>query len=224
MKKYIDNYFQEARSWFDDVYVEAVGSRNRYRFAFLWSLLIISMLLLGFILLLPLQHTRLVLVHHMDDGTVWVEPPKNQKLIVSRAQIESDIVRYVINRESYSPTEYDHHYALINLLSNKEVADEYQHTQNAANPDSPINHFKHRITRRVHVQNIIYLNKNSKQPLAQANFTVTDYDRITGRQKKQSLLALISWQYRGTPKDPASQWLNWDGFCVTHYSVQQRNL
>ena len=224
MKKTIDNYFQQARSWSDDVYLEAISSRNRYRFAFLWSFFIISLLVIALIILLPLEKMQLVLVHHADDGTIWVEQPKLKKPMVNHLQIESDIVRYVVNRESYSPSDYDQHYALINLLSNEQVAREYRDMQNLSNPDAPINRFKHRIRRHVHVQNIIYLNNNLKKPLVQVNFTVTDYERVTGHQKKQALLALISWQYRGAPKDPHSQWLNWDGFTVTHYSVQQRTI
>lgn len=224
MKKSIDHYFQKARTWAEDVYVEAIASRNRYRFAFLWSLVIISLSLTGFVFLLPLQHTQLIIIHHEDDGTIWVEQMQQKKLPVDRSQIESDIVRYVVNRESYSAFDYDHHYELVNLLSNAEVAKEYRRTQNAENPDSFIDKFSHRIIRSAHVQNIIFLNKDLKHPLVQVNFTVTDRDRMTGLLKKHASLALLSWEYRGTPKDSHSKWLNWDGFTVTHYSVQQRML
>lgn len=224
MKKAIDNYFQQARSWSDDIYLSALGSRNRYRYVFLWSLLIISLLLVSFMFLLPLKHTELVVVHHMDDGTVWVDQPVSKKPIVDRAQVESDIVRYVINRESYNILEYDHRYSLVNLLSNDRVSKEYRDQQSSTNQDSPINRFKRRIVRSVHVRNIIYLNKDNNNPLAQINFTVTDRDSLTGRYKDYNFLALMSWKYRGAPKDPGSRWLNWDGFTVTDYSVQQQNI
>ncbi len=224
MKKFIDNYFQESRSWFSDIYIEAIASRNRYRFAFLWSLLIISLFLVGFILIIPLQHYQIIVVHHSDDGTVWIDQPKNKKFTIDHLQIESDIVRYITNRESYNTLDYHDHYSLINLLSASKVARAYQQQQSTNNSDSPINRFKNEITRTVQVQNVIYLNKSLKHPLAQVNFIVTDRDQVTGHSKKTPLLAIISWCYRGIPKDPRSQWLNWDGFTVTHYSIQQRNL
>lgn len=224
MKQSIDQYFQTARTWSDDIYLEALASRNRYRFAFFWSLLIISLLLVCFIVLLPLQSTQLMLVHQMDDGTSWVEPLKNGMSQPKSAQIESDIVRYVVNRESYSADAYDHQFSLVNLLSNKSTAKDYQNKQSASNPHSPINQFQHRIVRSVHVQNILFLKKDPNNPLAQVNFTIHDDDRLTGQHKKHSMLALISWRYRGRPKDPTSRWMNWDGFTVIHYSVQQRNL
>lgn len=224
MKQSVDQFFQTARNWADDIYVEAIASRNRYRFAFLWSLFIISLFLVCFIVLLPLQHTQLVLVHHVDDGTVWVELLKNQTLKPTHAQIESDIVRYVVNRESYSVSAYDHQYALVNLLSSKSVAQAYQQSQTASNPDSPISRFKRRVVRHVHVQNIIFLKSDPKHPLAQVNFRVIDHDHFTGRNKKQSMLALVSWRYWGIAKDPESRWMNWDGFKVSHYSVQQRHI
>ena len=224
MKQSVDNYFQSAREWADDVYLEAVASRNRYRFACLGSFLIIALLLLGFIFLLPLQHTQLVILHHMDDGTTWAELLKQKNIVPNKMQSESDIVRYVINRESYSAAAYGHHYSLVNLLSNKKVAQEYQRAQSVANPKSPINHFKRRITRKTHVENVIFLKNSAHGNLAQVNFIITDHDHLTGRHKRRSLLALISWKYRGKPKDPESRWKNWDGFTVIHYAVQQRNL
>lgn len=224
MKQKVDDFFQTARSWADDVYVEAIASRNRYRYAFLWSLLIVSLLVVCFMILLPLQRTQLVLMHHVDDGTTWVELVKNQKIKLTEAQIESDIVRYVINRESFSASIYDHQFSLINLLSNKAVAEEYQRSQSVNNPDSPINQFKQHGVRSVQVQNILFLKKDAGHPLAQVNFIVTDNDALSGRTHKQSFLALISWKYRGIAKDPESRWMNWDGFTVTHYSVQQRRI
>ena len=164
--------------------IESIASRNRYRFAFLWSVVVISLFLVCFILLLPLQRTQLVLIHHADDGTVWTELPRHQKLTTTLPETKSNLVRYVVNRESYSPSAYIHHYVLVNLLSNAEVAKEYQQTQSRDNPDSPINHFKRRITRSVRVQNIIFLKNDPKHPLAQVNFTITDRDRTTGRLKK----------------------------------------
>jgi type IV secretion system protein VirB8 len=219
-----NDYFEQAKSWADDIYIETIASRQRYRIALLSSVLVIFLLSVGLMILLPLEHTQLVMVHHSQDGTVWIEPMNQSQLKIDRPQIESDIVRYIVNRESYSPDAYDYHYTLTHLLSNQVTAKEYQKSQSADNPDSSINHFKNRMIRKVHVDNIIFIKNDPKHPLAQVNFKVIDHNRVTGRTNQHSMLALISWQYQGTPKKPKDRWQNWDGFLVTHYSVEQTHL
>ena len=61
------------------------------------------------------------------------------------------------------------------------------------------------------------------QNLAKVDFEVTLHDYKTGRVKLIPLTVLISWVYKGMPSNPANRWMDWNGFTVTDYQVQQRN-
>lgn len=224
MKQRIDNYFDEATRWSDDMFVELIASRNRYRFVFIWSLFIISLMAVAMLFLFPLKSTELLMVHHADDGVTWNELIGNKKPNLEREEIEADIVRYVINRESYDVYNYEHQFSLVNLLSSSRVAKQYQSLQQTENSSAPVNIFNTKFTRSVHIQNIIFLRNDPRDPLAQVNFTVNDRNNITGLTKRKSQLALVSWRYHGAPKEPSARWNNWDGFEVTHYTLQQRYL
>jgi type IV secretion system protein VirB8 len=233
MKEHTVSYFEKAKSWSNDIYTEAIVSRNRYRAVFIWSLFLMTGLLILIFMLLPLEHTEMIVVHRMDNGTVWVETPHTKYVPKHAAEVKSEIVRYVINRESYSADAYSEQYSLVNLLSSRDVAKHYIQSQNLDNKKAYINRFGHRRIRTVHVENVIFLDrlslnrpkhKSSHHNLAQVDFTVTDRNKLTGKTRKHAFLALISWRYRGTPKDPVSKWRDWDGFTVTRYSIDQRNI
>jgi len=228
------DYFVLAKSWADDIYTETIASRNRYKIAFYWTCGITSLLIILLTMLIPFEHTELVVVHHYDDGTVWVEPTHQAYAPINKAQVENEIVRYVINRESYSSASYDEQYSLITLLSNNEIAKQYADEQSFDNKSSPISLLGNHGYRKAHIDNVVFLGNSDFQKrqdktalqsnLAQVSFRITDYDKITGHGKSVSLTALISWRYRGTPKNPEDMWRNWDGFTVTHYDVEQRNV
>lgn len=135
-----ESYFQQARSWADDIYTSVITSRNRWRALCLYVLLPITFLFLVMIsFLIPIQHIQPFLVHHYENGLVTVESTGISHRPKNRAEIESDIVRYVVNRESYSAASYPEQYSLVNLLSENSVSDEYVKAQSSQNKESPIN-------------------------------------------------------------------------------------
>ena len=236
-KKDIDNnYFTLARHWADDVYTSAVVSRNRYQLAFFAMFFLSALLTIAVIMLVPTQHLEPLLVNHYSDGRVSITPLKQHNEPVNNAQVQSDIVRYVINRESYSAQSYDAQFSLIELLSTPSVTSQYLKAQKADNKHSPIHELGKTGSRTVHVDTVMFLDRaalnqskratdNSPAPhynLAQVNFTITNH--LNGNTKTIPLTAVVSWTYRGTPTDPAQRWRNWDGFTITAYRVQQRNV
>ena len=229
------NYFVEARSWADDMYTSAIISRNRYKLAFFVAMGLAILLTIAVDGLIPMQHMEPLLVNHYQDGRVSVEPMKQPYAPTNQAQVQSEIVRYVINRESYDPSSYDTQYSLINLMSNREVAKQYIHVQSTGSKHSPINVLGNHGFRSVHVDSVVFLdselenkgkpkNKQTHHNLAQVNFTITDHFKDSARQKTTALTALVSWDYRGTPSDPNDMWRDWDGFTITRYTVEQRNI
>ena len=196
------NYFTQARSWADDIYTATIISRNRYQMAFFAAMGLVALSMLALIVLIPLQHTELLLVNHYPDGRVLVEPIHQAYAPSNPFQVESELIHYVVNRESFAESS--------NVLKRDGL-------------------------RTVHVESVIFIDsvlKNKGKPpseqahtnLAEVNFTVSDQSKNSTLIKTHALTVLISWTYRGTPKDPGDRWRNWNGFTVTRYSVEQRNL
>jgi type IV secretory pathway component VirB8 len=84
----------------------------------------------------------------------------------------------------------------------------------------------------VKVQDIIFLDnantsiRNRKEALhrnlAKVDFITTENN---GQQTiEKSWVTTLSWEYLGTPSSKAAAWANWNGFTVTYYRVDQRNV
>jgi type IV secretion system protein VirB8 len=227
------NYFQQAQSWADDYYTLAIASRNRYRWAFLSCSVLCMSLALAITTLVPLQHLQPLLINHYPDGRVSVQPLNQHNAPIHSAQVQSDLVRYVINRESFDASSYPEQFELVNLMSANEVAKQYEQSQDSSNTRSPINALGSEGIRKVHVDSVVFLDKANLNPpkahrpthrnLAQIDFTLTDIkDGLTSAPVP--LTALVSWTYRGTPDNPDALWQNPFGFTVTRFDVEQRNV
>lgn len=227
------NYFSQANTWADDLYTTTISRLYRYKLAFYCSFAAISLLALAIGMMMPLEKTDVIVVHQSDNGVVWVEPAKQPYAPQNRAQVESELINYVTNRESYSQYSFHTQYALINIMSAPPIAREYDQLQSSSNSQSPINLLGNNAEKIVHVDNVVFLDKvnltaknasNNSSNLAQVNFTVMVKNNNGISETPLPFTALISWNYRGTPDNPEIRWENWDGFTVTHYAVQQRNI
>ena len=228
------NYFQLASSWADDYHTVIAASRNRYRLFFLVAL---SALLPLVILVLSLVHTHEyipLIVHHYDSGAVSVEQANQHYVPESQAEIESELVRYIVNRESYDPTSFTEQYQLVTLMSDNTVAREYHQAQNSDDKSSLIATLSNRFVRTVKIQDINFLDKESlnneekhhthHKNLAEINFVVTDKDVKSGKEIQTPYVAILSWTHAGIPNDPETRWMNWNGFTITNYQRNQRTL
>ncbi len=226
------DYFTLAKNWADDFYVVIEASRNRWKALCLWILTPILILLLILItLLVPIQKITPLVINHYQDGQTIVTPFSKKYAPTDQAQVESDIARYVSFRESYSADTYDYSYRLINLMSALTVANAFNQLQNVQNKNSPINLLGNKGYQSVKIESISFLdneNKNNKMDshhrnLAQVNFVVTTFDKESAKEVTTPLTALLSWTYAGTPNDPSDRWMDWNGFKVESYVIEERN-
>jgi type IV secretion system protein VirB8 len=227
------DYFNRARTWADDNFSQLQQSRNRYQAAFLLALGL-NVATCGAVAVLANYQTIIpLMVHHYDNGVMSVEPLTNERAPLNKTQVESDIVRYIENREAYDITSYRAQFDLVSLLSSNQVAGEYQREQDKSNKDAPINTLSTAMSRRVHVYSINFLDTlifNEKdlpknhQNVAEVVFSLTDTDKERGTTNEHHYNALISWSYTKPPESPALRWQNWDGFQVIRYSKQLRNV
>ena len=229
--KSIKSYFKEARSWADDTFGRLEQSRNRYQAAFLsaMGLNIAALIVIG--MLAHYQTLVPMLIHHYDNGVTTVEPLHNGQTPINRAQVESDIVRYIELRESYDASSYRAQFELVNLLSNNAIAKAYITEQDASNAESPIHVLSNHSKREVHIYSINFLDSllanesdihKDHHALAEVVFSLIDTDKFTGKNTTTHFNAMISWRYTNPSSSPESRWKNWDGFEIIGYSKRPR--
>lgn len=228
------NYFQLASSWADDYHTIIVASRNRYRVALLSVIGLCAVLVVAVISLSNTHEYIPLIVHHYDSGAVSVEQANQHYVPESQAEIESELVRYIVNRESYDPTSFTEQYQLVTLMSDNTVAREYHQAQNSDDQSSLIATLGNRLVRTVKIQSVNFLDKESlnneekhhtnHKNLAEINFVVTDRDVKSGKEINTPYVAILSWGHAGIPNDPETRWMNWNGFTITNYQRNQRTL
>ena len=228
------DYFTQASSWADDYYTTIESSRNRYKLMCFILSGISAILLFSTLSLVHTHDYILLLVHHYESGAVSVEPVKQHYAPKSQVEIESELVRYVVNRESYDPASFSESYQLVHVMSDNNVARQYAEDQNAEDKRSFIARFGDKTIRVTHIESVNFLDnedlnqteKGAKhhKNLAEVNFIVTDKESHGGSAKRTPYVAIISWTHTGIPEDPEIRWMNWDGFVVTSYHVNQRTV
>ena len=231
-----DGYFKTARSWADDIYTSMIVSRNRYKMAFYIMGVFAVLLLLCVLVLVPVQHTELVVVHEGASGYTWLSTTSlHYHPSMNWIREQSEIANYIIARESYDPLLYKYQIEKVKLLSTQEIQAEYELSQSSSNKLAPINIIGAKGYRTVIVNSIFRLDSENKNregqskkdrhiDLAQVNFIVVDH--LFGQNKKITTpySGLVSWRYDGVPSSPDDMMKNWDGFKITKYSVEPKNL
>lgn len=228
-----ESYFSNAQSWADDVYGQAIVSKTRYKIAFLSSMALNLVTAIAVAMLATMQTLVPIIIHHYDNGVTTVEPLNNANTPLNRAQVESDIIRYVTNRESFDANAYKAQYDLVSLLSDASTSRLYAQSQDRKNKQSPINQLGATKIREVHVYNVNFLDNlvfNAEEPhakhhnLAEVVFSLTDIDKERNQRVERHFNALISWVYTTPSTSPEIRWSNWDGFLVKSYRKQIRNI
>lgn len=226
-------YFQQAKSWADDIYTATIVSRNRYKVAFLSMAGLSALLVICICMLIPAQHTELVVVHQGDSGYTWLTTTKShEKLPQSWVRTRAEIAHYVMARESYDPLLYGYQTKDVNLFDTPEIQAEYEMAQDSHNKSAPINLLADKGYRTVLINNIMMLDNGAKNKndigkhinLAQVDFVVEDHFFDAHQTLKTPYTAIISWRYDGVPSDAYQKLKNWDGFKVTKYVVQPVNV
>lgn len=227
------DYFNKAARWADDTFGAMEQSRNRYQVAFVLAMGVNVAALMAVCALANMQTLVPMMVHHYDHGVTTVEPLTHTNAPLNQTQIESDLAHYLTHRESYDISSYRAQFDLVSLLSSETVATEYAREQDRNVKDSPIQTLGATHMRDVHIYSINFLDnvmKNAEvgeknhQNLAEIVFTLTDTDKASGLKTEHHYNALVSWAYATPSTNPDVRWKNWDGFMVTRYTRQSRNV
>jgi type IV secretion system protein VirB8 len=227
-------YFQLASSWADDYYTIVSASRHRYKMAFFGVMGLCALLSMSVLALSKTHEYIPLLVHHYASGAVSVEQATKQYQPDNKAEVESELVRYIVNRESYDPASFAQQYQLVSLMSASEVVHVYHQAQMNNSEQSYIERFGNKVIRSVKVESVNFLDSphfndeenhdTGHKNLAEVNFIVTDRNVKSGIESKTPFVAILQWTHTGIPNDPEARWLNWNGFIITHYQRNQRTL
>lgn len=228
-----NNYFHAAKDWKTERYDLQQLRANRWCTAFIIQTVVAILLAASIVILLPLKTIIPITVYkNSDSGDIWVNIPDKDAQPSSKAQVESDLIQYIVLRETYALADLSERYKKIAFQTDTALLQSYYHSQSSHNPASPIRKWGKLGTRSVHVEDIIFLNKTNNEHstfsdkpssnLAKIDFTTTV--DMHGEKTKKHWVCTIQWEYRGTPKTQSAAWNNWNGFTVTYYRIDQRNL
>lgn len=224
-----ENSISSVQCWHYDRYESQLVQANRWLFAFCWQIGVTVLLGISLVVLLPLK-TLVPLVIRQNSQTHEVFVDKIDKQYVPHQnEIESDLVRYLILRETYSCVDLASRYRQVLLETSKASAIEYQKTQANNNPDSPVNLYGVEGTRTIQVEDVVFLSNkmSSDQKETGNNLAKVDFvsvETLHQQSVKKHWVATLSWEYTGTPQDKEAAWQNWNGFTVTYYRIDQRNI
>lgn len=229
-----EEYFKAGQDWYVDRYEAVTIQSNRWFVGFLASIVLCIILVIAITALFPLK-TLVPLVIHQNTttGEIWVDHPKTPYTPANDAEVQSDIVRYITTYKSYTAADINKRFHLVILLSANNVGKQYADEQSNSNKLSPVNVFGQDSIRTVRIEDIVFIDKAGMQEaremqepshnLAKVDFTTTTLDHA-GNKKIENWVATIGWTYKGLPSNQEDVWDNWNGFTVTTFRVDPKNI
>lgn len=230
-------YFDIAQTWADEKYHYYRLWSARWQCAFWVALVAVLSLSIAIMVMMPLKSWEPIVVQkNVQTGEVFVKPADVANMVKDKPQVESDLVRYVIARETYSSTDEGPRYRHVQFSSSPAVFKSYQEEHKLNNEDSFDSRLGESGVRLVSVEDVIFLDPTDPRkipskraarrlqvpPIARVDFTTTESDG--GIVKTNHWVATLKFDYVGTPNTKEAAWANWDGFTVTSYRVDQRNV
>ena len=164
------------------------------------------------------------------DQIIKVMNSKVQHVPVSEPMVQNDIVRFVRNRESYDAKTLNYQIRNIAYTASKEIFSDFEYLVSPQNKNGLINTLGVEGSVEVKVHDVIFLeNKDKPSYLKQVSSNVVQVDfsttlKSSSQDLKENWVAIITFDYKGIPKDEITAWENWNGFIVTSYRVNRREV
>lgn len=228
-----NEYFEAAVEWSSKRVELLEISANRWQLAFWGMLICLLAVVFALVSLMPLKTLEPIIIQKdLQTGEVFVKPGDPANLVKSQQQTESDCVNYIIARETYSAVDEEVRYRQLQYMSSPDVFESYINERKATNSDSFQALLGENGLRKVVVEDVVFLDASDPKLLPENRekiLPVAKIDFVTKETKGQSIkkkywIATIRFKYLGTPDTKEAAWANWDGFTVTAYRVDQRNV
>ncbi len=225
--------FEAAANWASGRLELLEVTANRWQLAFWVMLLCLLVSLFALMGLTPLKTVEPIIIQQdLRTGEVFVKPGEAEHLVKTQQETESDCVRYIVSRETYAMLDEEVRYRQVKYMSAPSVFSLYRTDRDSSNPKSFPAVLGQGGLRTVIVEDIVFLDASdpSLMPEARAKIPpIAKVDFMTVETQGQSVtkqywVSTLRFEYLGTPDTKEAAWANWDGFTVTDYRVDQRNV
>ena len=208
-------YYAEAASWSADTHGALRASRRVAWWAAAGACVIAALEALALAALAPLK-TVVPYAITVDRQTGYVEtvrPLAPGAISQDQAVTQSNLVQYVLARETFDATDLRSAYGKVMLWSAGGARADYQRIMQRTTPDSPLNLYTPTTTVSVTIKSVSLLSATTA--LVRFDTTRRDAGATTGQQ--QSWVAAIAFRYTSAPLTQAERFTNPLGFQVTRY-------
>jgi type IV secretion system protein VirB8 len=208
----------EARDWYADRYQCVYVSRNRWLVTAVLALSLAALQAMCLVCLIPLKTVVPFLIREESSGAVSeVVPLKGERSITLDESLQKYfLAKYVIARETYDAADLAENYHAVALMSDPDVARDFNQSIASSNPHSPMAVYGLRAKRTLRIKSISFLNDH----LAQVRLTAAE-QKGSGNAVESQWVALAGFRFGAAPGLDSERWINPLGFYVTHYRIDQ---
>lgn len=213
------NYYQEAKSWYEEKYESVVCSRNRYRVLAFSLMGLLGLAISSICIMMPLKKYiyRILEVNKQTGEVTVLKEMEGNKFTSNWALTHYFLNQYVAMRESYSFEDIKRKFNTVAAMSDQTVADAYIASIVDSNPKSPINTYKNTYYKEVNVVGIDKLNDHT----ALVRFKVITHNKNDFNDTKtKDWHAVVNWKYINVPDSLQDRDKNPLGFKVTYYQLE----
>ena len=172
--------------------------------------------------MLPLKEIRpyVVMVDRTTGESEQVVSTRPTSLTDQEAVLESELVRYVTNRETYDPADNSQRIPLVNAMSVGQAQESLQAIWNSASENYPPDRYGRNTRITIRIRSISVLDDNT----AQVRF-VRRLERPGDNAVERDFVATVGFEFRPRTERALQQvWQNPLGFTVTSYRVDAETL
>lgn len=215
-----ETYYKVAASWEEDVIHKAVVSKNR---AYVFAALCLGLAIVAVYAvaeMAPLKRVEpVVIAYNEKTGVVRAVHTADdvEKVTQDEAVVKSIIAQYVIARETWDRSDENRRRKTVALLLSPKLLGDYSEEFNPMNARSAMKKFGDKITRRVEVSSVNFLNAKT----AHVRFVTTDDDGVGDDSVVTYWAAVVAFVFTKKPQDEQDLFINPLGFQVTHYRRDQ---
>ncbi|MEM7282681.1 MAG: VirB8/TrbF family protein [Pseudomonadota bacterium] len=216
-----EQYFKDGATWDYEIYGRLQQSRKR---AWIVATLAIATTVLsvsGLVLVLPLKEFAPFVIT-LDESTGRVERLQALEpgaLSDNEAVTMANIVKFLVARETYDPTDLKANFEMVSLYSASDALADYRALYQRSNPKRPTETYGHDTTVSVTVKNVSFLNRQT----ASVRFSTATQTALRNATVNH-WVGILKFRYVQTPKALQDRFINPLGFQVTHYRRDQEIL
>ena len=208
--------FDAANDWHAEKYSSALASRNRWLLAAIICAVLALLCLVALIGLTPLKTVEpYVVKEDSKSGLVTVlRPIREEGITAGEALRKYFLAQYIRARETFDPTDIQHAYQTVMLLSDIEVGREYDRWINPDNANSPVKIYgAKKVKRLVNIRSITFLAPDT----AQVRFTALE--KLDTSERPSYWIATLQFRFVQNSADEEERLINPVGFKITSYRI-----